>query len=97
MNRSLLRMAGVLVAIGVLLLTVATLSWPLGWDQGIYAWAGDVIVRGGLPYRDAWVMKGPLVFYTFALAQTLFMDVEEGEQLHGSVDAWQSGGTKHRH
>jgi hypothetical protein len=70
--RALVWVAGSLLALGLLLLAFATLSWPFGWDQGIYAWVGDVIVRGGMPYRDAWAMKSPLTFYTFALAQTLF-------------------------
>lgn len=70
--RALVWGGGTLLVFGLALLAIATLSWPFGWDQGIYAWAGDVIVRGGMPYRDAWEMKGPLVFYTFALAQTLF-------------------------
>ena len=33
---------------------------------------GDAIVRGGMPYRDAWDIKGPLAYYGFALAQFLF-------------------------
>ena len=33
---------------------------------------GDVIVRGGMPYRDGWDMKGPLAYYGYALAQWLF-------------------------
>ena len=50
----------------------ASLSWPFGWDQGILAWAGDVIHQGGMPYRDAWDIKGPLAYYLYALAQWLF-------------------------
>jgi hypothetical protein len=51
---------------------LASLSWPFGWDQGILAWVGDVISRGGMPYRDAWDIKGPLPFYMYAFAQWLF-------------------------
>jgi hypothetical protein len=47
-------------------------TYPFGWDQGIFSWAGDVIVRGGMPYVDAWDIKGPLVHYAYALAQSLF-------------------------
>ena len=50
----------------------ASLSWPFGWDQGILAWVGDVIHQGGMPYRDAWDIKGPLAYYLYALAQWLF-------------------------
>ena len=56
----------------------ASLSWPFGWDQGILSWVGDVIHRGGMPYRDAWDIKGPLAYYLYAVAQWLF-----GENLWG--------------
>ncbi len=51
---------------------VMSLTYPFGWDQGLFAWVGGVIVQGGLPYRDAWDFKGPLVYYVYALAQALF-------------------------
>jgi hypothetical protein len=49
----------------------ATLWWPMGQDQGIYAWVGDVICAGGLPYRDAWELKGPATHYTYAAVQAI--------------------------
>jgi hypothetical protein len=52
--------------------SIASLWFPYGWDHGIIASVGDAIVRGGMPYRDAWDMKGPLAFYGYALAQWLF-------------------------
>jgi hypothetical protein len=51
------------------LLAAESLLWPLAPDQGIYAWISDVIRDGGLPYADAWDIKGPSTFYTVALAQ----------------------------
>jgi hypothetical protein len=51
---------------------IASFWFPFGWDQGIIAAVGDAIVRGEMPYRDAWEMKGPLAYYGFALAQVLF-------------------------
>jgi len=51
---------------------IASLWFPFGWDQGMFATVGDAIERGGLPYRDAWDIKGPLAYYGFALAQFLF-------------------------
>lgn len=47
-------------------------SYPFGWDQGLFAWVGGVVANGGLPYRDAWDIKGPLLYYVYALAQWLF-------------------------
>lgn len=56
----------------LVLVLISMLTWPFGWDQGLFAWVGDVITQGGLPYRDAWDIKGPLTHYAFALAQTIF-------------------------
>ncbi len=60
---------------------LASLTWPFGWDQGIFAWVGDVINRGGLPYRDAWEIKGPLTYYLFALVQFIFGSNQWGIRL----------------
>ena len=60
------------LAVLAALWAAASLSWPFGWDQGILAWVGDVIHEGGMPYRDAWDIKGPLPYYFYALAQWLF-------------------------
>jgi hypothetical protein len=51
---------------------IGSLSWPLGRDQGIFAWVGEVILGGGLPYRDAWDIKGPLSYYCYALGLAAF-------------------------
>jgi hypothetical protein len=64
---------GLAGATGLTLLWCAASFWfPFGWDQGIFASIGDVILRGGMPYRDGWDMKGPLAYYGFALGQWLF-------------------------
>lgn len=44
-------------------------GWPFGRDQGTFAWVGDVVLRGGLPYRDAWDVKGPAVYVVYAVTQ----------------------------
>jgi hypothetical protein len=51
---------------------ICSLWWPFGWDQGCFAYVGDVINHGGMPYRDAWDPKGPLAFYVFAALQFVF-------------------------
>lgn len=51
---------------------VSTLSWPFSRDQGILAWAGSVVRAGGVPYRDAWDVKGPIALVPFAATQFLF-------------------------
>jgi len=49
----------------------ASLLWPLSWDEGIFAWIGGVLARGGTPYVDAWDVKGPIAYFGYALANTL--------------------------
>jgi len=54
------------------LIAFSSLWWPMGRDQGILAWVGDTILNGGLPYRDAWDVKGPASHYVYALVGWLF-------------------------
>ena len=51
---------------------VMYITWPFSNDQGNLAWVGDVILSGGMPYRDAWDVKGPAAHVMFALVETLF-------------------------
>src|SRR5262245_34555791 len=43
-----------------------------GRDSGIFAYTAKVILDGGVPYREAWDNKPPLVYYIDALAFALF-------------------------
>ena len=47
---------------------------PMGQDQGLYNAVADEILRGGVPYRDAWDPKPPGVFYTHAAVLSLMTD-----------------------
>lgn len=60
--RIALRIVLTALAAVTMLWAVASLSWPFGFDQGAFAWVGDVILRGGVPYRDAFDVKGPMSF-----------------------------------
>jgi hypothetical protein len=55
-----------------LMWSAASFWFPFFWDQAILASVGDVVVRGGMPFRDGFDMKGPLAYYGFAAAQVLF-------------------------
>lgn len=59
------------VALCILVLTVLIESNPgtrlPKRDYGVYAYIGQQIVRGKLPYRDAWETKPPAIFYVNAL------------------------------
>src|SRR5579859_8202493 len=47
---------------------------PMGQDQGLYHAVAEEILRGGVPYRDAWDPKPPGVFYTHAAILALISD-----------------------
>ena len=55
-------------AVFVVAWAVGYLAWPFSNDQGNLAWVGDVIRSGGMPYRDAWDVKGPGAHLLFMLA-----------------------------
>ena len=65
-----------IVSTFLLLLWVATiLSWPFSNDHGCFAWVGNVILKGKLPYKDAWLVHGPLFYYVYTLAEILFGNI----------------------
>jgi len=64
--------AGILLVFCGLSLAIVSLSWPLGWDQSVFAWVGDTVLRGGYPYRDAFDTKGPATYVPFILGQAAF-------------------------
>ncbi|HUT86296.1 MAG TPA: glycosyltransferase family 39 protein [Elusimicrobiales bacterium] len=43
-----------------------------GYDTGFFAYIGDMIRYGQIPYRDMWDHKAPLVYYLNALSFALF-------------------------
>jgi hypothetical protein len=63
--------AGVLMMLPFLWAPLS-LQLPLGRDQGIFTWVAEVILRGGLPYADAWEVKGPGAHFLYALARGVF-------------------------
>ena len=62
------------VALGVIAAGVAAASlwWPFQSDHGVYAWMADVVIAGGMPYRDAWDVKGPSALMPALVAELLF-------------------------
>ena len=66
-NRLFLALACVL-----LIVRLPSLVQPMGADQGLYAYVGDRILAGELPYRDAWDQKPPAIHYTYAAMRALY-------------------------
>lgn len=55
------------VAIFALLgcLALVSLLWPAGGDQAFFMYVANTIRDGGLPYVDAWDIKGPLTYLLY--------------------------------
>jgi len=62
--------------VGVLAVTFAlhllVIAEPFGRDQGIFAYIGQALLRGEVPYRDVWDHKTPGLYGVYALAFALF-------------------------
>ncbi|HUQ83430.1 MAG TPA: glycosyltransferase family 39 protein [Gemmatimonadaceae bacterium] len=71
---------------------IGYVAWPFSNDQGNLAWVGDVIRSGGMPYRDAWDVKGPGAHLLFALVGGIFGRNEWGVRVFDlivlGVGAW---------
>ncbi|NQT53888.1 glycosyltransferase family 39 protein [bacterium] len=75
------RVAIVLLLLALCLWGAMSLGWPHGLDQGLYSWVGSAIADGGVPYRDAWEVKGPLTYMLNAFAQVVLGHNEWGIRL----------------
>lgn len=58
----------VLLVVALVVAALPTLFYPLTRDQGIYAYIADLMAHGGAPFRDAWEIKPPAVFFVYWLA-----------------------------
>jgi MFS family permease len=56
-------------------LRLPSLAQPAGGDQGLYAYVGQRILQGELPYRDAWDQKPPAIHYAYAAMQAVWPDL----------------------
>ncbi len=54
------------------LLLSPSLFFPIGRDHGLFAYCGQIILDGGVPYRDVYEQKGPATHYTFAMILAVF-------------------------
>lgn len=65
--RLFLALAGVLIIV-----RLPSLVQPMGADQGLYAYVGERILAGEIPYKDAWDHKPPAVHYTYAALRAIW-------------------------
>ena len=59
-------------------LAIGSLTWPLGVDQAWFYTVGNTILQGGIPYKDAFELKGPLTYYICAAIIAVFGNREIG-------------------
>jgi hypothetical protein len=60
------------VAVVLLALRLPSLVQPMGADQALYAYVGERVREGGLPYRDAWDQKPPAIHFLYAALRTMW-------------------------
>ncbi len=65
-------------AVAITFFASQILMFGYGRDQGIYAMVADAVLRGQMPYRDAWDFKPPGIFLVFAAARALFGPAQVG-------------------
>jgi hypothetical protein len=60
------RVAWTALGLLIALWAIGYVGWPFSTDQGVLSWVGRVIANGGMPYRDAWEIRGPAPFLVYA-------------------------------
>src|SRR5262245_15325871 len=65
------------IIVGLILASSFAIRWPfrhvpLIRDEGEYAYLGQQILHGAIPYRDVYNQKTPFAFYFFAAIQVAF-------------------------
>jgi hypothetical protein len=60
------------LAAALLLIRLPSIVQPMGADQSLYAYVGERIRDGGLPYRDAWDQKPPAIHFLYAAMRTIW-------------------------
>jgi len=70
-----------LLIIVTVLIRLPDLAMPLERDEGEYAYAAQLITSGGVPYRDSFCQKPPVVFFWYLAGFGLFGETKEGIHL----------------
>lgn len=79
-------LAGLLLAFAV---RVRLLDLPLERDEGEYAYAGQLILAGQVPYGEMDNMKLPGTYYAYALVMAVFGQTARG--IHLGLALWTTG------
>jgi len=79
-NRARLSLFALVAVVGLALFW-PHLFRPVGGDPSVYAYIGRAILRGDVPYRDAWDIKSPAIYFQYAAALGLFGDGDRAVNL----------------
>jgi len=66
------------VIIFVAIIRVRLLGFPLERDEGEYAYLGQLLLQGAPPYKLAYNMKFPGVYFMYAIIMTFFGQTSQG-------------------
>lgn len=78
----------IIILIAGVILGSASLLYPFGRDQGIYAYAGELLLQGKIDYKYIFDLKPPGVHFTFALGHLIFGKSMMGMRIFDIL--WQS-------
>lgn len=76
----------VIISLVALVFFFIILRWnsvnaPLIRDEGEYAYAAQLLLKGNLPYVEAFIQKPPLIIYSYAVAQILHLGIYWGPRV----------------
>lgn len=84
-----------LLFVVALILSAILLFWirhvspgEISWNVATYVYMGKTILEGGIPYRDAFDVKGPGIYYIFAFSMLLFGKTALGIEILEGI--WQA-------
>jgi hypothetical protein len=66
------------ICCAVVLIRAHYFDVPLERDEGEYAYMGQQILKGEIPYKEAWNMKLPGVYYCYALSMSVLGQTTKG-------------------
>lgn len=69
------------VLLAVSLIRIRYLGLPLERDEGEYAYMGQLLLQGVLPYTEAYSMKFPGIYFVYAIIITIFGQTHIGIHL----------------
>jgi len=78
----------------LLALRLPSLAQPAGADQALYAYVGQRVLAGEVPYRDAWDQKPPGIHVTYAAMLAVWPDhpvVAAADLVAAALTAWLLG------